>query len=343
MKKLIFSIILTFSIFPAFAANILNIYIWGNYLPAEVAREFTKETGIRLNISEYDNNETMFAKLKASAHSGYDIVVPSSYFVERMRKQNMLEQIDKTRLSNFKNLNPALLNKEFDPNNNYSIPYLWGTTGIIVNTDYFEKDSIKSWNEFWDQRFADKLMILDDVREVFAMAFLTLGYPINDTNPQHIEQTYQKLKTLMPNIKIFNIDAIPNIFIDEDATVGMAWNGDCRLTQEENPKVKYIYPKEGFTIWIDNLAIVKNAPNLANAYKFIDFILRPDIAKKIIQNTGSSSPNLAGIKLLPKEMQQNPVINPDAETLKRGKILSDLDSNTLQLYEKYWEKLKMGE
>jgi len=323
-------------------ANILNVYVWTAYLPQDVVKQFRKETGIRVNISEYDSNETMYAKIKASPDAGYDIIFPSNYFIHRMRKQNMLHIIDKDKLPNLQYINRDLLRKPFDPNNEFSIPYLCSITGIVINTDYLDNKNITSWQDLWQERFRDKLLVLDDMREVFSIALLTLGYSINDTNPDHIKEAYLKLKTLLPNVKIFNSDVEQNIYIDEDAIVGMGWNGDINLSLAENPKLKFIYPKEGFVMSIDCLAITKNAPHLENAYKFINFLMRPDIAKKISEEIGYPSPNLAAIKLLPKDMQNNPLLNPSSELLKRGQ-LQDATDEVLPLYEKYWEKLKIGE
>jgi spermidine/putrescine transport system substrate-binding protein len=326
----------------SFAAdNSVNVYTWSGYIPNEVIQKFTKETGIQVNISEYDSNETMYAKLKASS-AGYDVIIPSSYFVERMMRQNMLHKLDKSQIPNFKNLKHTLLNEPYDPNNDYSIPYLWGTTGIVVNSKYFKKGEITSWKDLWNPKYKNQLMMLNDVRDVFAMALLALGYSVNDSDPKHIERAYLKLKELLPNIKIFNSDAEQTIYIDEDAILGMGYNGDIHLTQKENPDVQFIYPKEGFTIWIDCLAVVKNAPHLANTYKFINFLLRPDVAKITSEETGYATPNEAAIKLMPKEYRGDKTINPDALTLKRGRIQSDT-TDVLPIYAKYWELLKIGE
>lgn len=343
MNKIVFISLLLITSFASANQNILNIYIWGNYLPNKIIHQFTKETGIRVNLTEYDNNETMYAKLKASSHIGYDIVMPSSYYVSRMIKQRMLYKLDKNKLLNFKNLNPSLLYKEFDPNNDYSIPYFWGTTGIIINTDYFASGTITHWRDLWQPQYKNQLMMLDDMREVFAVAFLTLGYSINDSDPEHIKQAYLKLKQLLPNIKTFNIDAVPSIYIDEDATIGMIWSGDCKLANDENNHLQYVYPQEGFPVWIDSMAILSNAPHKEEAYKFIDFILRPEIAAEISNTAGYSTPNLPAVKLLPKNMQDSLIVNPDSKTMKRAKFQTDVDEKTRKLYEQYWEMLKTGE
>ncbi|MDR1012377.1 MAG: spermidine/putrescine ABC transporter substrate-binding protein [Coxiellaceae bacterium] len=337
---IIYLLIITYQI-NSQAAN-LNIYIWGNYLPLEIVQQFTKETGIVVNITEYDNNETMFTKLKALKHSSYDIVVPSSYYVERMSKQGMLLRLNKTKLPNLIHLNPLLLNRDFDPKNIYSVPYLWGSTGITLNNKYFNKQQIVGWRNFWDKQYQDQLMIINDMRDVFSIGLLSLGYSVNDSNPEHIREAYLKLKQLLPNIKIFSIDTIPNIYIDEDAIIGMSWSGDHRLAKEENSNLEYIYPKEGFPLWIDNWAILRDAPNVEQAHKFINFMLRPKIAKQITIITGNATANKSAIKLLPKKLQYNHIVNPPQKIIRQGQIQFELDDKIRQLYEEYWELLKIS-
>lgn len=320
---------------------VVNVYNWSDYMPNKVIAQFEKETGIKVNYSEYDSNESMYAKLKAQPTASYDVVVPSDYFVDKMRQQNMLEKIDKTQLSNFKNLNPALLNKAYDPNNNYSLPYLWGTVGIVVNQKYISPKDITSWADLWNPKYNNSLLMLDDMRMVFSVALLTLGYSINDTNPDHIKQAYLKLVQLMPNIKLFNSDSADNLYIDQDVTIGMNFSGDTFRDIGENSQLFYIYPKEGFPIWIDNLAIPKGAPHLANAYKFINFILRPDVAKEIALAQRYSSPNLAANKLLPESWRDNPIFNPSPEVLKHSQAQMDL-GDADRIYAKYWEELKIN-
>lgn len=341
IKHLIAIFAVLFALTAQAADDVLNVYNWSGYMPDSVLKQFEKETGVKVNYSTYDSNETMYAKLKANPNIGYDIVVPSNYFVDRMRKQGMLQKIDKTKLEGLKNLNPALLDKNYDPHNDYSIPYFWGSTGIMVNTRYFPKSDIQQWSDLWRPEYRDQLLLLNDSRDVFAVAFFVLGYAQNETNPERIKQAYLKAKELMPNVKIFNTEGVKSIYIDEDIALGMAWSGDAYLAQQENPNLHFIYPKEGFTIAIDSMAIPKHARHLENAYKFINFVLRPEIAKKISLETGYATPNLAALKLMPKEVLKNPIISPDQETLRRGVVQVDVgEANTI--YEKYWELLKIG-
>jgi len=321
--------------------NIVNVYTWSGVIPDAIIQQFEKETGIKVNFSTYDSNEVMYAKLKASNNHDYDLIQPSSYYVDRMRRQNMLEKIDKTQLSHFKNLNPELMNQKYDPKNVYSLPFIWGVTGIFISEDYYSVNNITRWADLWDAKYREQLLLLDDSREVFSMALRVLGYSVNDENPKHIEEAYLKLKDLSPNVKIFS-SASMSILIDEDATVGMTWNGSLYKARLENPKLNFIYPKDGFVIWVDTFAIPKQAPHSENAYKFLNFILRADIAKAIALDNNFPTANLAGQKLLPKEIKDSTLIYPTHETLRHGEFQTDVSDKALALYEKYWERLKMG-
>jgi spermidine/putrescine transport system substrate-binding protein len=327
---------------PAYAEeNIVNIYNWSSYISSDVLKEFTQETGIKVNYTTFDSNETLYAKLKANPHTGYDVIVPSTYFVDRMRQQGMLQALDKSRLPNFKNLNPALLDKSYDPGNHYSIPYFWTSTGIVVNSKIHPAQQLQAWADFWNPRYRKQLLLLDDVHEVFSMALMVLGYSPNDTDPEHIRLAYLKLKQLMPNVRLFNNDGVKSLFIDEDLSVGMAWNGDIYQAAQENPALRFIYPKEGFVISIDSMAIPIGASHVNNAYIFINFILRPDIAKKMSLATGYPTPNLAAYKLLPKAILNNSMIYPDKKILQRSVVQVDVGAAE-SIYQHYWELLKIG-
>lgn len=328
---------------PLFAVddNVLNLYTWSGVIPDFIIQQFEKETGIKVNFSTYDSNETMYAKLKATKDAGYDVIEPSSYYIDRMRRQGMLTKIDKSQLSHFKNEDPEFLNQPYDPHNNFSIPFIWGVTGIFVNTGDYAPKGLTHWSDLWDKKYENQLMLLDDSREVFAIALLSLGYPINDSNPDHINQAYLKLKNLIPNIKVFKSDGVITILIDEDASIGMAWNGDLYKAKKENPKLEFIYPEEGFVIWVDNFAIPKDAPHLKNAYQFLNFMLRAEVAKTVSLNNDYPTPNLAAKKLLPPDIRNNPIVYPSHDILRRGQFQTDISDEAIELYERYWEKLKM--
>lgn len=320
--------------------KLLNVYGWSAYLPESVIKQFEAETGIRVNFSTYVNNEVLYAKLKANPDSGYDIIMPTSYFVSRMLKQGLIQKIDRSKLMNYKNLNPDFLSKEHDPKNEYCVPYLWNGTSIVINTRYHAVDSVNSWRDLWSPRYKDQLLVLDDTRECFSMALIALGYSVNDTDPKHIKAAFEKLKALMPNIKLFNLDAQRSIYLDEDITIGMGWNGDIFLAKQENPHLAFIYPTDGFMISLDTLAIPTGAKHVANAHLFIDFVLRPEIAKEITLDSGFSTVNIAAKELLPEYIRTDPILYPNAKILKTGQYQADV-GEAAPLYEKYFERLKL--
>lgn len=320
--------------------RILNLYSWAGFFPEAVLQEFEKETGIHVNFSSYANNESLYAKLKANPDSGYDIVVPSTYFIDRMVRQNLIQKLDKSKLANISALDPTFLGREDDPKDEYSVPFLWGATGIVVNTRYHAVADLKIWDDLWKPRYRDQLLALDDTREMFSIALITLGYSVNDQDPEHIEAAFEKLKLLMPNIKLFNLDAVRSIYLDEDITLGVGWSGDAYLAQQENPRLEFIYPADGFIISLDSLAIPTGAKHVENAHRFIDFVLRPEIAMAISLGTGFSTANQAAVKLLPEKIRNNPTIYPSAKILKGARFQTDA-GNAAPLYEKYFERLKL--
>lgn len=342
MRKLLCICFALFSLNAFAEEKILNVYAWAGEIPDTVVKQFEQETGIKVNLSTYENNEIMYAKLRALKKAGYDVINPSSYYIDRMRRQQMIQPLDKSKLPNIKNLNPSLLKAAYDPGAKYSLPHVMGVTGIFVNDKYFDPNSVQRWSDFWDKRFVDQLMLLDDTREVFSVALLTLGYSVNDVNPEHIKAAYLLLKKLMQNVKVFSSETVTSILIDEDATVGMAWNGDVYKATLENPHVKFIFPKDGYVVWVDNLAIPTNAPHLENAYLFLNFMMRPEIAKEVALATNFSTPNLAAQKLLPANIRNNPIIYPPKSVIEHGQFQTDVGDDTLTLLEKYWEQLKMG-
>ncbi len=319
------------------------VYNWAEYIPEGVLEQFTEETGIEVEYSTYDNNATMYAKLKLQKGKGYDIVVPSTYLVSLMRKDGLIQPIDQSKLSNFKHLDPDLLNKPFDPSNEYSIPYLWGSSSIAVNTDNVDPASVSSFADLWDPKWKNQLLILDDVREVFHMAYKINGVSTNTTDPAEIKKAYEKLRELMPNVLVFNVDAPREPLLAGDVSVGTVWSGEAYMAQEENPAIQYIYPSEGASFWIDSFVIPFGAANVENAHKFLDFMLRPEIAKQAVEEIGYATPNLTARDLLDEETRQNPIIFPSAEVINAGEFQEDIGEEANALMNDYWEKLKSGQ
>jgi len=330
-----------FFIATASAQPVVNIYAWGGEIPKSVLQHFEQETGIKVNFSTYDSNETMFAKLKASQHTVYDVILPSTYYVERMRHAGMLEPMAYKKLPNSIHITSFFRNNAYDPHNQYSIPLIWGTTGIFAQK-HEVVPTPQRFSALWSKRWRNQLMLLDDSREVFAMALLSLGFSINDPDPEHIRQAYERLLALVPNIKLFASEGIQAILIDKDARLGIAWNGDVIKAQAENPDVQFMYPEEGFVIWIDCLAIPKNAPHKEEALQFINYLLRPEIAAELAKIEGHAITNEQGRNLLPEQVKNNPILYPNEDTLHRGEFHRDISDDALRLYNQYWEQFKLA-
>ncbi|MET0090699.1 MAG: extracellular solute-binding protein [Candidatus Thiodiazotropha sp.] len=318
------------------------VYNWAEYIPEGVVDAFTEETGIEVQYATFENNETMYAKLQLQKGKGYDVVVPSTYLVSKMRDEGLLQPIDQTKLSNYKHLDPDMLDKPYDPGNQYSIPYLWGSTGIGVNAAAIDPATITRWSDLWDPKWKGQLLLTDDVREVFHMALKVLGYSTNTQNAEEIRKAYEKLTELMPNVLVFNADAPREPFLAGDVNLGMIWSGEVSMAQEEMEDLVYVYPKEGAAFWIDSFVIPAGAENVDNAHKFIDYMLRPEIAKLTVEEIGYATPNLTARGMLDESIANDPVIFPSAKIIRAGEFQKDIGEQATTLMNGYWEKLKSG-
>ncbi|HRJ52573.1 MAG TPA: extracellular solute-binding protein [Candidatus Thiothrix moscowensis] len=324
-----------------YAEEKVVVYNWAEYISEDSLAAFTQETGIKVEYSTYDNNETMYSKLKLQQGKGYDIVVPSTYLVSKMRAEGLLQEIDHKKLTNLPNLSISLMNKDYDPGNKYSIPYLWGSTGIAVNSKEIDPATIKGWADLWDSKWQGKLLLIDDLREVFHMALKKNGYSTNTTNPDELKTAYEDLQKLMPNVRVFNADSPRQPYLSGDVNLGMIWSGELIMAQQENPDIQYIFPQEGAGFWVDSFSIPAGAENVENAHKFIDYMLRADVGKKVVEELGYSTPNGEVRNLLDGKYLNNKVIFPPAEAVDKGEFQKDV-GEAMKLYNEYWEKLKAG-
>ncbi len=283
----------------------------------------------------------MYAKLKTQG-AGYDLVVPSTYFVSKMRKEGMLQEIDHSKLSHFKDLDPNYLNKPFDPGNKFSIPYIWGATGIGINTDMLDKKSLKNWGDLWDAKWAGQLMLMDDSREVFHIALSKLGYSPNTTNPKEIKAAYRELKKLMPNVLVFNSDFPANPYLAGEVSLGMLWNGSAYMARQEGAPIQIIWPEKGTIFWMDSISIPTGAKNIEAAHKMIDFLLRPENAAKIALEIGYPTPVKTAHDLLPKEFANDPSIYPPQSVIDNGEWQDEVGEASI-LYDEYFQKLKVND
>ncbi|HWR69180.1 MAG TPA: spermidine/putrescine ABC transporter substrate-binding protein [Desulfomonilia bacterium] len=340
MRRLLVVLVLVLLPVLAFGAK-QEVYVfnWTEYIDPGVIKQFEQETGIKVRYSTYDSNEAMFAKLKLVKKAGYDVAFPSTYYVERMRKLNLIQPLDKAKIPNMKHINPSLLNKPYDPGNAYSIPYMWGSSAIGVNSKYVDPKGITSWNDLWNPKYKGKVLLMDDVREVFAMSLRSMGYSGNTTDSAQIRKAYEKLLKLRPNVKVFNSDSPRQPFLNNEVVIGQIWGGEVYQANQENRDIKLIYPKEGAIFWADNMVIPGSARNVGLAYKFIDFLCRPEVAKKNCEYIGYATTNLKAQQMLDARTKNHKAVYPDDAEMKRGEFQSDV-GEAIMTYEKYWEMLK---
>ncbi len=322
--------------------NVLHVFNWSEYIPQDVLDQFTKETGIEVVYTTYESNEAMYAKLKLLGGKGYDIVVPSTYFVDLLRNDNLLSVIDKSKIPNTKYLDAKIINRAFTTEDTYSIPYMWGVQGFMVNKTMVDADSITSWNDLFRDEFKGKILLSDDIRDTFGAALLASGGKMNSTDTTEIKAAFDWLVKLKPFVRIFDVTAAKQALISEEVAAGFIWNGDAYIALQENPNLVFVYPKEGSPLWLDSFAIPAQAENKEAAHAFINFILRPDISAKCLIEYNYSTPNTGVREHLPKEMQESTLIFPTEEHLKNSSFSKDL-GEAQKLYNHFWVDLKIGE
>jgi len=325
-------------------SKVLNLYGWSDYIPQQLLDNFTAKYGIKVNYDTYSSNEEMLAKLQAGA-SGYDVVIPSDYTDAIMIKQGMLDPLDMTQIPNFSNLDKRFISRDYDPNNQYTIAYQWGTTALIYDKTQVPFEP-KSYADLWDPRFKGRLVMLDDEREVMGMVLQVLGYDRNTTDPNQLQQAEQKLIELKPNILKFDSDTPETSIISGEAWAGLVYNGNASLAFASDPNVVYICPTEGCGIWFDTLAIPKGAPHKDAALKFLNFILDPAQSILISEEFPYSNPNAAALDYL---KTTDPTFyasymafsgtNPSDAFLANAKPIIDVGTATT-LYDSLWTDFK---
>lgn len=329
------------------ASTELNLYAWSEYVPQALLDGFTSETGIKVNYDTYSSNEELMAKLQAGA-SGYDVIIPSDYTVTILANQELLDKLDMAQIPNFKNIDERYRGLEFDPTNQYTVPYQWGTTCLVVDTSKVTRP-ITKWADLWDPEFEGKVVLLDDEREVLGMVLMVLGYDRNSTDPAQLEEAKAKFLELTKNVRLYDSDSPKTALLAGEVWLGMTWNGEAAIAHGENPAIQYIFPEEGCGIWYDNLAIPKGAPHPDAAHKFIDYVLKPESSVLITAEFPYSNPNKAALDLLKTQdpatyeaYMSYAATNPTDADLARTKFVQDVGEATT-LWDRIWTEVKGGE
>lgn len=314
--------------------NVVNMYNWGEYIDKEVLDEFTRETGIKVNYETFVTNEDMYLKIKQGG-SNYDIVVPSDYMIEKMIKEDMLEPIDKSKLSNYKNIDVKFLNKSYDPKSKYSIPLYWGTLGILYNKNLVDGE-ITSWADLWNEKHKDKIVMLDSSRDSFAAALLKNGFSMNSRNKEELEIAKKDLIKQKKSILAYLVDETKDNMLAENAAIAVMYSGDATELLDADEKFEYVKPKDGTNLWFDSMVILKNSKNKENAHKLIDFLIRKDILSKNMNYTYYAVPNQEVIN--ENELVKS-VTKIDDEYFKKMEVFKD-PSDFLKEYDNIWTDVK---
>ncbi len=317
--------------------EVVYVYNWGDYIDESVNKMFEKETGIKVVYDIYPTNEDMFAKLSSGA-SSYDVVVPSDYMIEKMIKEDLLQTIDTSKITNYSKVNDEFKNLFYDVNNEYSVPYLWGTMGIVYNTTMVE-EPVTKWADMWNPAYANNVFMYDSERESLMVALKKLGYSMNTTDEAQLEEAKQELIAQGPNVLAYVGDEGKGKMENGEAAMMVAWAGDAMLMVDTNPDLAYVYPEEGTNFFVDALAIPKNAKNVENAHKYIDFLCRPEIAALNAEYVGYSTPIEEARQLLPEEIRDNEIAYPDKAIIEDMEMFED-PGKAIEIYSRIWTEVK---
>ena len=319
----------------------IYIYCYGDYYDQMVIEQFEEETGIAVVQDTYDTAEEMLTVLENST-AAYDCICTSDYMIEKMIGKDMLAKLDKKNIPEIKNIDKVYIEKsrDFDPGNKYSIPYQAGVAGILYNKKMVGEKKIDSWDVLWDKDFDNHIVMPDSVRDAFQIALNRQGNSLNTTNESEIKKAAKALIQQKPLVYKYANDSARDLLADGSAAVGVVWNGEYSYTIDLNKDVEFVVPKEGSEFFIDSWVVPKDAPNKEMAEKWINFLTRADIAAQNFDYLYYTTPNKAARKYIDKEDLENEAIFPTKETLKRCKSLHMLDSDSTDLYSKYWKKVK---
>jgi len=345
---LLLAAFLTAAVLPAraqAAGGEITVYNWGQYIDdgtdgtLDVLAEFTKETGIKVNYLTYDSNESLYTKLKTGGTT-FDVIVPSDYMISKLKEEGMLEKLDFGNIPNYKYIDEAFKNQTYDPQNEYSVPYTWGTVGLIYNTKYVSASDASSWSCLWNANYAGKMLIFDNCRDSFAIAESMLGYSLNTEDSSELRACSDLLSTQKSLLQGYVMDQIFDKMERAEAWVAPYYAGDYLTMAEENPDLAFSFPKEGFNIFIDALCIPKGCQNKAGAEAFINFLCKPEISGQNLEYLGYSTPETEAKQYMSAEVTSSPIAYPDQETLARSESFSNLSVEATQEMNDLWLQVK---
>lgn len=326
----------------------INVYNWGQYISdgtdgyLDVNAAFTEATGIEVNYMTFDTNESLYTKLKTGG-SSYDIIVPSDYMAGRLIDEGLVQPLDFSNIPNYQYINEAYKNTAYDPNNAYSVPYTWGTVGVIYNKKYVDEADIGSWDLLWNDKYAGKILMFDNNRDAFAIAESRLGYSLNTTDSVAMTACAELLKQQKPVVQQYVMDQIFDKMTREEAWIAPYYAGDYLTMLEDNPDLGFYFPEEGFNLFIDCMMIPSSAEHKAEAEAYINFLLSPEVCGENLDYLGYSATEDAAKEYMDPEMSSNDIAYPSAETLARSEAFLYLPTESNQLMDSLWLDVKTGD
>lgn len=322
-------------------SNTLYLYNWGDYIDPDLIDKFEEESGYKVVMETYDSNEAMITKIKQKS-TNFDICIPSEYAVEMMRDQGLLEKLDHNKIVGLDNIDERFLDVAYDPGNEYSIPYLWGTFGIVYNTKKYEESDFSSWKNLWDKKFEGEILSFDGARETLGIGLLANNLSLNTTNPKKLVEVRDELIGFMGNVKAILADEIRMYMALEEANVGITFSGDASSAIESNENLSYAIPKEGSNIWFDTMVIPKTSKNQKAAYAFINFMLEPENAAQNADYIWYATPNKKALDLIDPEARNDKTLYPDDDVIDKLEVFKALDKESTILYNDLFLDLKIS-
>ena len=323
----------------------INVYNWGQYISdgtdgyIDVNKAFTEATGIGVNYMTYDSNETMYTKLKTGGAT-YDVIIPSDYMVARLIREDMLAELNFDNIPNYALVGDAYKNTEFDPENKYSVPYTWGTVGVIYNTKYVDEADTGSWDLLWNEKYKGKILMFDNPRDAFGIAEAYLGYSVNTESSAELNAAAELLLAQKPVVQDYVMDQIFDKMEHEEAWIAPYYAGDYLLMVEENEALGFYFPKEGFNFFIDSMCIPKNSEHQAEAEAYINFLCNPEISGENLEYLGYSTPIEGARDYMDPETAESEIAYPPQSVLDKGTSFLALSTEATQEMDSLWLKVK---
>ncbi len=323
----------------------INVYNWGQYISdgtdgyIDVNKAFTEATGIGVNYMTYDSNETMYTKLKTGGAT-YDVIIPSDYMIARLIREDMLAELNFDNIPNYALVGEAYRNTEYDPENRYSVPYTWGTVGVIYNTKYVDEADTGSWDLLWNEKYKGKILMFDNPRDAFGIAEFYLGYSLNTESSAELSAAADLLLAQKPVVQDYVMDQIFDKMEHEEAWIAPYYAGDFLLMQGENVALGFYFPKEGFNFFIDAMCIPKNSEHQAEAEAYINFLCSPEISGENLDYLGYSSPIEGAKDYMDPEMAESEIAYPPESVLAHGAPFLALSTEATQQMDSLWLKVR---